>query len=393
MKTRPIREHGFWDYTCPVAGGMEGFTGDDYLSLLDDMAAVGMNSLAICPKWMTTGYRSRLPYLDQSPANPVIASSNELLRFAIAEARKRKIKVWLAAVVNFFPAKGSGARPRSVLDKLLDFKFPFQVGCYDSDLPLVRARAAEVCAELVELFPGIGGLVIELENDNIESPRRIPLYNKWAAANKRRPFQELGHPFNPRYVSMTEWRDYTTHCRLEIVRAVERETRKRGFRGDLALVCGMGGDCYEKKTEVNYEMLHKHAPGCAFVAYWYENNPHQRFFAKEMGIAAPRMFGVKAFYLPRGVMTWGIPGFKGLPLEKHWQMDVDDAGLFRPDGLWWFGCGTVNDGVHVSLSKLRKLGYRNGAEARRSLLRICRGLRACCKNQIRPQRGRLQPEI
>jgi len=241
-----LREHGFWDYTCPVAGGMEGFGKDDYLELFDDMAAAGMNSLVICAKWMTTGYRSRLPYLDQLPDNPVIVSDNELLRFAIGEARKRKIKVWLAAVVNFFPVKTTGAKPMSVLDKLLDFKFPFRVGCYDSDLPLVRARAVEICTELVELFPGIGGMVIELENDNIESPCRIPLYNKWAVKNKRRPFKELGHPFNPRCVAVSEWRDYTTYCRIAIVNAVEHEIRKMGFKGDLALVCGMGGDYYEK---------------------------------------------------------------------------------------------------------------------------------------------------
>jgi len=96
----PLSEHGFWDYTTPGAGGMEAFEKPDYLALLDDMAAARMNSLLICPKWSTTGYQSRLPYLDQQPSNKVIRSGNELLRWALAEAAKRGIKTWLSAFVT-----------------------------------------------------------------------------------------------------------------------------------------------------------------------------------------------------------------------------------------------------------------------------------------------------
>ena len=69
---------------------MEAFKQDDYVSLLDDMAQAGMNSLMIFVKWLTTGYRSRLPFQDQSPDNPVIASDNSLLRRVIEEAVKTK---------------------------------------------------------------------------------------------------------------------------------------------------------------------------------------------------------------------------------------------------------------------------------------------------------------
>ncbi|MXZ35707.1 MAG: hypothetical protein F4Z21_10875 [Acidobacteria bacterium] len=86
-----LREHGFWDYTTPGAGGMESYRQEDYLSLLDDMAGAGMNSLMIYVKWLTTGYRSRLSFQDQSPDNPVIASDNSLLRRTIEEAGKRGI--------------------------------------------------------------------------------------------------------------------------------------------------------------------------------------------------------------------------------------------------------------------------------------------------------------
>ena len=40
-------EYGFWDYTTPGTGGMEHYERADYISLLDDMAAAGMNSLVM----------------------------------------------------------------------------------------------------------------------------------------------------------------------------------------------------------------------------------------------------------------------------------------------------------------------------------------------------------
>lgn len=73
-----LAEHGFWDYTTPGAGGMESYGRDDYAWLLDDMAEAGMNSLLVCPRWFTTGYRSRLPYLDQLSSNKVIASGSAM---------------------------------------------------------------------------------------------------------------------------------------------------------------------------------------------------------------------------------------------------------------------------------------------------------------------------
>ena len=40
------------------------------------MAAGGFNSLVLGIKWLTTGYRSRLTWLDQRPGNAAIASDN-----------------------------------------------------------------------------------------------------------------------------------------------------------------------------------------------------------------------------------------------------------------------------------------------------------------------------
>lgn len=50
-------EYGFFDYLAPQFGGLEMFQGDDYLRLLDDMSAAGMNSLNIAVRAQTTGWR------------------------------------------------------------------------------------------------------------------------------------------------------------------------------------------------------------------------------------------------------------------------------------------------------------------------------------------------
>ena len=64
-----MREIGFWDYTAPGGGGgLELYRKADWDCLLDDMAAGGFNSLVLGIKCLTTGYRSRLPWLDQDAA-------------------------------------------------------------------------------------------------------------------------------------------------------------------------------------------------------------------------------------------------------------------------------------------------------------------------------------
>lgn len=195
-----LMEHGFWDYTTPGAGGMESYGRDDYLSLLDDMAGAGMNSLMVTVKWLTTGYRSRLPFQDQSPDNPVIASDNSLLRRAIEEAAQRGIKVWLGGAVTYFDTSRFRADPYRTYTRLSGFDLPVEVGLFDTDTPGITERIVQIYEELVELFPGAGGLEVELEGAGVESARRIPLYDRWARENGRPPFAELGHPFNPRKI-------------------------------------------------------------------------------------------------------------------------------------------------------------------------------------------------
>lgn len=368
-KGKVLAEHGFWDYTTPGCGGMERYREDDYRLLLDDMAEAGMNSLVICPKWKTTGYRSHLPFMDQVQDNLVIASDNAPLRYAIEQANKRNIKVWLLACVNYFnPEKFGDFRPIWVREVHLADKSSIAIGVYDSDTPVLAERAALICEELVELFAGIGGLIVEMEKDNFEMPYRIALYNAWAKENGRPSFEQIGHPFYPRRATLSAWRDYTTGRRLEIMKVVERAVRDKGFRGDLAMVCGLGGDNYERCAEINLEMFGDRLADWSTVHYEYTNAVH-RYTIKDFGISLPKSLGIRSYYLARGVLTWGMQTLRGIKLEDHWQMDVEDFQLFRPYGAWWFGCGSRNDGYHTSLSTLQSIGYRDGVEARRALLK------------------------
>ena len=230
-RSRPLLEYGFWDYTTPGAGGMEAYRQDDYVSLLDDMARAGMNSLMILVKWLTTGYRSRLPFQDQSPDNPVTASDNSLLRWVIEEAGKRKIKIWLGGAVTYFDVTQFEEKPYRTYHRLGGFDLPVEVGLYDTDTPGLIKRIVQIYGELVESFPGAGGLLVELEDAGLENSHRIPLYNRWAEENGRPPFRELAHPLNPRSFDVPAWRDYTTHSRLKVLQAVEDGVRAKGFGG------------------------------------------------------------------------------------------------------------------------------------------------------------------
>src|ERR1041384_2517476 len=133
-----VAEHGFWDYTTPGSGGMERYTRDDHLLLLDDMAEARMNSLCILVKWLTTGYRSRLPFVDQHPSNAVTASDNQLLRDVIDEASKRGIETWLGANVNVYPTGKMKTEAWSTARRIFHVDFPFEISSYDLDTSEVQ---------------------------------------------------------------------------------------------------------------------------------------------------------------------------------------------------------------------------------------------------------------
>ena len=366
-----LKEFGFWDYTTPGAGGMEHFRREDYDLLLDDMAGGGMNSLMICVKWFTTGYRSRLPFLDQVGDNPIIASDNEVLRWVIEESSKRGIKVWLGACLSLYCVERFGGQPHLLLKDFEEgFSLPFQVGGYASDLPEIGERGAQVVEEIVDLFPGIGGIEIELEESGYETPQRIPRYNAWAEKYGRRQFEELGHPFQPRAFEVPEWRDYTTDCRVGLAKTFEKAARAKGFGGDLSIICETGVSDYCVFHEVNLKRLRAGCPDWVAVTYEYDKANHRKAMM-DFCIEKPMEEGFPLYYLARGVMTWGGEWPRRLSLEESWKRDVADVQEFAPDGFWWFGCGCVGEGWHVGEKRLRQSGYKNGVEARRALIDTC----------------------
>ena len=369
-----LKELGFWDYTTPGAGGMEAFEKSDYISLLDDMAQAGMNSLMIFVKWLTTGYRSRLDFLDQTPENRNIASNNELVRFAIEEASKRSIKVWLGAVATYFDVRRFRSKPYRSIDRMSGFSLPFEVGIFDTDTPELLERIVPMFTELVEQFPGIGGICVELEGAGVEVEHRIPLYDRWAREKGYPPFTQLGHPLDPRTFDVSAWRKYTTHSRLVMLRAVEETIRAKGFRGELAMICETGKKTYAAGQEVDLNQFHSQFPTWAGVTYEYEKWDH-RYAMMDFCLDQPKKEGIKVYYLPRGVMTWGMPWPLPIALEQSWQYDLEDILQFQPDGVWWFGCGTMNEGAHVSLKRLEQIGYRDGVEARRTLIKKTKDLK------------------
>jgi hypothetical protein len=369
-----LREHGFWEYVTPVTGGFETYDYDDYLVALDDMAGAGMNSLMIMVKWMTTGYRSKLPYLDQSPENKIIASDNKLLRRVIAEAKARRIKVWLGAVTSHYDVDKFGSTPHAVAPGMEGC--PFKVGLYDPDSPRMIERGVEIFEEILDEFPGVGGLMLEMEWVEARAPYRIDPYNKWAKAHHRPPYD------SPEMQSGLHWFDYQTAAIIKAVKAVEKAVRAKKFKGDLATINKVNAAVTTptKGQLVNIEMLHRECPGWSTINYFYEKGlPEGNYdWYMEAGVTYPKSLGMNVYYLPRGVMTYG--GWTDRSrLERSWTQDVRDVLKFQPQNLWWFGAGGKKGGTDTSLPALRRMGYADDVDARRTLLQRASPLRAAMR--------------
>lgn len=367
------QEHGFWDYTTPTTGGMEHFKLDDYKLLLDDMHAAGMNSLAMVVKWWTTGYRSNLKFLDQEPTNNIIASDNQLLYRVFEEAAKRKIEIWLVAVVSMFPVANIKTPACIYADIPLTRSRTTKSGIYDLDSTEIQDCAVQVFEEIVSLFPQAAGLVVEIEASGKEVPNRIPLYNMWAEQNGYPQFKNLGHPLECRIPQIEPWRKYTTHRRVELSKRIEAAVRAKGYKGDMALLCETGWQNYIITQEVD---IKEFARGCSnWDVVSYEcayNKTHNRNGMMEMAVEEPRKAGLKTFYLPRGVMTWVACADKWplpISLEQSWQIDLEDIVRYQPQGVWWFGCGGLKKGSHVDPARLKKVGFSSGHETRKALLK------------------------
>ena len=76
-------------------------------------------------------------------------------------------------------------------------------------------------------------------------------------------------------------------------------------------------------------------------------------FAVMTRLEEPKKAGLKTYYLPRGISTFAYPETwpMALTLEQSWQMDLEDISRFKPDGVWWFGSGTVRSAPSLAAQK------------------------------------------
>jgi hypothetical protein len=298
-----------------------------------------------------------------------------LLQEAIVEAGKRNIKVWIGAVVSYYDAeKFTNAKPWHIFQDMGGYKLPMGVGAYAADEPVLIERVVQIYQELLDLFPGIDGLVVELESSGIEQPERVPRYNQWAKENDQPAFEKLGHPLNPRDFDVVPWRNYASEARFKVLKAVELAVRSKGFKGDLSMICETGNYTNSAVQEVNLKEYRKQFPNWKAITYEYEKYIH-RYAMMDLCIETPKQEGLEVYYLPRGIMTWGMKWPLPISLQESWRRDLEDIQMFRPHSVWWFGSGTVGEGTHVSLARIQKSGYRDGADARRALLRAASGLK------------------
>lgn len=369
MTADRLREYGFWDYTAPGAGGMEHYGADDYVRLMDDMADARMNSLVIVVKWLTTGYRSDLPWLDQEPGNAVIASDNELIRTAVAHAHRRGLKVWLGVVVTESAVASYGPTSYKRFLPHVDGR-PVETSAYDLDLPGVAERSEAMCEEIVTLFPEVDGLMVEMEGADLYGPHRVAPYNRWAEAHGKDLAEADG--------TCPAFQTYTTFRRCEVLREIARAVQALGFKGDLATICDTINEEYQTYQQVDLREFAKRTPDHAVVTYSH-SRWRRRLAMSDYCMVQPREYGLRTYYLGRGVMTynkkWHSPQPKlPLSLPEHWAIDVEDVSRYRPDGFWWLGTGALREGAHVDLSELRRMGFQSGEDARRQLIEAGRAL-------------------
>lgn len=356
-----LKEYGFWEYTCPGAGQLGFYQTDDWERLLDDMAGGGMNSLAIVIKWFTTGYKSRLPWLDQDPSCRVIASDNRILLRALEMARQRKIRVWITAVCSFHQVKEFGIAPPT---GQRDGCFP-----YDPDQPGVLERMAAMFKEIAELFGDAHGIVVEMESVEFDWPHRIAIYNTWARKHRQPRHAELKLlPLDARAYRIHAWRDFLTWRRCIAYRAIEKAIRGTGYRGRLATICETGNETGSYHQALNLSEFRKSMPGWVAVTYDYDRDRNP-LSTVDFCMLQPMAAGLPTYYLGRGVMTYGRD--LTISLEDHWRRDLADVRQYGVDGFWFFGADSVSGkNFHCETSKLRTMGFCDGLSARRRILKI-----------------------
>jgi hypothetical protein len=359
------QEIGFWDYTCPKHGSLERYTQADWDILLDDMAEGGFNSLVLGIKWLTTGYRSRYPWLDQDPLCSAVASDNRLVHHALQGVKARGMKTWLLVVATIF-----SRREFNLPGSLPYWTDDFCV--YDLDNPGLAERMDLLFQEVVELFGDeTDGIVVELEFSDGDSPARIPHYNSWAKENNRPDFDAIkAIRLEPRAYPFTHWRDFTTVRRIATLQRCEEVIRQAGFRGKLASIIEIDNQPMAVLGNVNLGLLKQGLPGWSVVTYdsIYDRR-RNRLATMDFCIHQPRQAGFEVLYLTRGVMTFSIPAdLTPTTLNEQWQMVHEDVQAHHPDTLWFMGSDCRLDGMVCSLPKLPLWGFQDGRTARLHLM-------------------------
>jgi hypothetical protein len=363
-----IPQIGFWDYTAPGGGGgLETYSRADYDALLDDMVAGGFNSLVLGIKWLSTGYRSKHPWLDQDPNCTAIASDNALIHHALRGARERGIKTWLLVVGTQYKSAQFGLTPTGHWN---------DVGIYDLDCPGLVERIEALFTEIAELFGAeTDGIVAEIEFCDGEAPHRIPLYDAWAAANSRPDFASIKQiRLEPRSYPFAHWRDFTTHQRCIVFNRIESVVRKAGFAGKLSALIELENSPMALLGNTNIEALKNGLPNWGVTTYdsIYDRTRH-RLATMDFCIETPRAVGFEVAWLTRGVMTFGESwSDKVMSLPDQWRMSLEDARDHRPDILWFMGSDARVDGPVSSNKKLPAWGYPDGLTARKELMKMTR---------------------
>ncbi len=368
-----MREFGFWDYTCPGNGSLEGYTIPEWELLLDDMAAGGMNSLVLCVKWLSTGYRSRLPWLDQQPGVTAIASDNAVVHHALRGARARGMRTWLLVVGSIFHAGSFGLAPANPGARWGEF------AQYDLDQPEVAERIELLFDEITALFGAeADGIIAELEFCDGSAPHRIPLYNAWAATEGRPDYDAITRiALEPRSYPFLDWRDFTTDRRAAMLRRIAAVVRGRGFSGALATIVEVGNCDGVLVRNVSLPRLRAALPEWGVVTYdsVYDRRIN-RLSSMEFCVTQPRALGYEVNFLTRGVMTFGA-NWSDISdsLDEQWRMSLEDTLAFPPDRLWFMGADAcTDDGQVCNRAKLPQWGYHDGRTARLALMRLAREL-------------------
>ena len=365
-----MREIGFWDYTAPGGGGgLEGYSRSDWDQLLDDMAAGGFNSLVLSIKWLTTGYRSRLEWLDQDPACTAIASDNELIHHALCGARRRGIRPWLHVVATQYQARQFKLQPAASY-------WGDSTALYDLDCPGLAERIELLFGEVIELFgTEADGLVVEIEFCDGEAPHRIPIYNDWAKKNNRPDFDTIKKiRLEPRGYPFYHWRDFTTARRIEMLRRIEKVVRGRGFAAPITSIIEVDNAPMALMGNVNLEALREAFPTWPVVTYdsIYDRR-RNRLATMDFCVEQPRALGLEVFYLTRGVMTFPTqPDMPPTTLQEQWRMSLEDAARHDPDILWFMGSDARVDGPVSSCVQLPRWGLPDGRTARLTLMDMAR---------------------